>query len=183
MSAEIYALLRDDGDLCYVGQACSSKQRRNGHWKRRNDESSPLYMWMRTLSEPPDMRVLAIVEDSEADRTEMAAIVAARKALPGQLLNVMPRPPEGSPEWNLYADAYIGREVSPQARENMSAAAIGREASDSARAAMSAAALGHEVSAATRTKISASKMGHEVSPKTRAAISAGVRARSMKGIN
>jgi hypothetical protein len=56
--------------------------------------------WLLELSAPPALRILVIVEDSEATAMKNTMITAMRERYrPGQLLNDLPKPPIDSPEW------------------------------------------------------------------------------------
>ena len=64
-------------------------------------------MWLRTLPECPEMFILKTLPDAwpkcpEVNAVETAYILAARREWPGRMLNVLPWPPEGSPEFDVW---------------------------------------------------------------------------------
>jgi len=163
MSIEIYALL-DCSEIRYIGQSRNTAERVVSHWSHRKSKTSPVAVWLRGLSSLPVTRILAVVEDLEADAVEEYAIQAYRHTYPRQLLNVRPRPLEGSPDMDLW-DAYQrakGAAISSGQNAvirgaKISAARIGKTLPDEWRAAMSAAHTGTTWSAARRA-------AHELDP-------------------
>ena len=106
---EIYAILSPaTGDIRYIGQSADARTRMETlHWPGRHWQSkrdTPLSTWLRQWDECPPIRVLSVVEDAEAFRAEAAAIQAARRAFPGRLLNIHPKPSPDSPEWLNWAE-------------------------------------------------------------------------------
>lgn len=172
----IYGLYDRRCRLRYIGQAANPHARLRKHWHSRNEPEyrSRKNKWLRTLTEPPEMRILAIVENSDVKRTERAAIAAARKRFGRKQIT----------NWREYGtDPLV---VSPETRAKMSASSAwkGKPRSPEFKAAQSDAMkgnqhlLGHVHSAETRAKISAGNKGKKRSPETRARMSAASRRRA-----
>ena len=81
--------------LRYIGQTDDPRRRLREHWRckdhpPRDDREweRRINEWIRSLSSPPSMRILLMVDDTEADRAEHDAIVEAQRLYgTGQLLN------------------------------------------------------------------------------------------------
>ena len=113
----------------------------------------PVNLWLRGLAEPPLLRVLAIVDDTDALRIEMETVRQLRALYPGRLLNVWPEPPSGSPErplWEHYCIAVAWSAGSPLPEHH--------------RRAISRGKTGKPRSAETKAKISATVTGSTWSP-------------------
>jgi hypothetical protein len=124
---EIYAITDVSGAVRYVGQSWSAEKRQREHWQGRFRLDTKLAQWLRTLDERPSWRLLVIVEDTAANRTERAVITGARAAFPDLNLNVRARGGWG-----------------PEMRAKLSAARTGRVFSDETRAKISAANRGRK---------------------------------------
>ena len=104
----IYGLHEKDGPIRYIGQTYDPGKRMCEHWLGRADSLyHPLSMWLRTLPERPEMRILEILPDAwpkcpEVNAVEIAYILAAREEQPGQMLNILPYPPRDAPEWGVW---------------------------------------------------------------------------------
>lgn len=103
----IYALLHDCGLPRYIGRSIRPEKRLREHWNSRVDERSywyghPLCVWLRLRSEPPAMRVIAVVELQRNRREDWPFIIAAREAFPGKLVNLHPVLANDAPEWDLF---------------------------------------------------------------------------------
>ncbi len=90
---EIYALLDRSGRIRYIGKTSQGAHKRlRDHWGDRTTGKTPKDGWLRSLDAPPDVRVLAIVEDSEVlsgeHNIENLAIRAVQTRWPGQIMNV-----------------------------------------------------------------------------------------------
>jgi hypothetical protein len=129
---EIYAITDARGVIKYVGQSINAAKRQRKHWESRRRLNHKLAQWLRTLDAPPPWRLLVIVEDAEANRTERCLIAAARAAYPDD---------------NLNARAVGG--WAPEQRANLSRALTGIKRSGETRARMSVAQRGVKRDAAT----------------------------------
>ena len=80
------------------------------NWLYRDHPDSwwrPASMWLRTLAECPEICILDTLPDAwpnspEVNAAETEYILAAREEWPGRILNILPYPPEGSPEWDVW---------------------------------------------------------------------------------
>src|ERR1017187_8821062 len=95
MPAEIYALLDQSGAIRYIGRTTAGAAvRRDRHWTQRNRGNRARWAataWLKTLAEPPAVRVLVIAETDDAE-IENEVVRAAQQRWPGQLLNVRREP-------------------------------------------------------------------------------------------
>ena len=93
----IYGLYNQNSinKLRYIGQTDNPRRRLREHWRCKDQPPRDdrewerrINEWIRSLSSPPSMRILLMVDDTEADRAEHDAIVEAQRLYgTGQLLN------------------------------------------------------------------------------------------------
>ena len=95
----IYALPDGRGYIRYIGRSPNPDARLRTHWNDRDLGGDlheelwwhPKNMWLRTLKTCPEMRILAIVEETGGHEDDKF-IIAYRKAFPGKLTNKSPLP-------------------------------------------------------------------------------------------
>jgi hypothetical protein len=123
MMIYIYGLYDRRGRLRYIGQAKNPRERLKGHWGERDGNGQGRKVrWLRTLSKPPEMRVLAVIEDmydeddiannrpTEIDVAEGAAIIAAVDRFGwDQILNELTVSKNGSIRKTLASPDYRAR--------------------------------------------------------------------------
>ena len=118
----LYGLYHTSGQLCYVGKTNDPENRLYLHWVGRHHNpntkrwSSDKNKWLRTLREPPVMRILAVIEDDEADLTEFLAIARAMMTFGRDtILNGIPGKPymkrNGRPRYRHVANSYIRERI------------------------------------------------------------------------
>lgn len=160
MASTIYALADPStGDVRYIGntrRTLAARMSHHMHLARYGVDMSGRSLWIRTLSGPPTIKALAIVEDSDGPATEQRFIAAFRK-MGAQLVNRTDGG-NGNPGWVPSAEtkariseAHRGKVVPREAIEKMVRANTGRKLSDEHRAKVLAKLADPEV----RAKISA----------------------------
>ena len=86
----IYVLLDAEGYVRYVGCSKHISQRVSSHWTARHRITTPVALWLRTLSAPPEFVVIDRAAAGEAPALA-AKWIAEFQDLYGKLLNVAPR--------------------------------------------------------------------------------------------
>jgi hypothetical protein len=87
----IYVLLDDEGFVRYVGFSKHISQRMSSHWTARHRTATPVTLWLRTLSAPPEFVVIDRAGPGEAPALEAKWIAEFHDLYPGKLLNVAHR--------------------------------------------------------------------------------------------
>jgi hypothetical protein len=96
----LYSLHDTDGQTRWIGTAYSPEARLRAHWRAAKvqgaSHNEDLAAWLSGLAEPPELRILAWLEESERWETEARATAAMREQNGSRLLNkrdgrLMPR--------------------------------------------------------------------------------------------
>jgi hypothetical protein len=88
---EIYGLHHPEtGELRYIGKANNAARRLSGHLRDQRRRNTPLYCWIRKLTEQnlcPEVQVLLVCEPDAWERYERA-LIAQQRAHGARLLNL-----------------------------------------------------------------------------------------------
>lgn len=185
LTVTIYGLIDPrTGEIRYVGKAIDPEKRLRGHMRERGVTHKAKWIQaLKRLGLRPILRILEEIHDSndlDWQQREVFWIASLRQ--------------NGCPLTNLDGGGRLGKCISNDTRDKISAAnkgkrrsaearaqmtlsRTGRKASIATRAKMSAVRVGLRLSAEARAKLSLSKMGHEVSAETRAKISSSRKGR------
>src|ERR1700734_3062402 len=87
----LYSLHDTDGQTRWIGTAYDPQARLRGHWSAARHEGAShnddLAAWLSSLPAPPELRVLAWLEESERWETEARATARMREQNGSRLLN------------------------------------------------------------------------------------------------
>jgi hypothetical protein len=87
----VYVLLDAEGYVRYVGCSKHISQRMSSHWTARHRTATPVALWLRTLSAPPEYVVIDRAGPQEGPALEAKWIAEFHDLYPGKLLNVAHR--------------------------------------------------------------------------------------------
>jgi hypothetical protein len=77
--AELYVVVDESGSIRYAGVSKNAKIRQKIAWSSRYSKSNGLHVWLRSLTECPQVRILAVVEWPERMKTETRLILRLRE--------------------------------------------------------------------------------------------------------
>jgi hypothetical protein len=87
----VYVLLDAEGYVRYVGCSRQIAQRMSSHWTGRHRTTTPVALWLRTLSAPPEFVVIDRAGPDEAPTLDSKWIAEFHDLYGSKLLNVAHR--------------------------------------------------------------------------------------------